>query len=64
MRDFSRMQMKAVSWIGMCAAAALSAAAAGEPWRVVAQPDLKEELERAPVLQTESLGAPARGVNV
>jgi hypothetical protein len=64
MRDFSRIHMKAVSWIGMSAAAALNAAAAGEPWRVAAQPGLKEALERAPVLQTESLGAPARGVNV
>jgi hypothetical protein len=64
MRDFFRIHMNTVSWIGMCAAAASSAAAAGEPWRVVSQPDLKEALERAPVLQTESLGAPARGVNV
>jgi len=37
---------------------------AGEPWRVVEQPELKETLERAPALQTESLGEPARGVNV
>src|SRR5512147_1103437 len=37
---------------------------AGEPWRVVDQPELKEALEQAPVLQTESLGEPARGVNV
>ena len=39
-------------------------AAAGEPWHAVEQPELKEALERAPVLQTESLGEPARGVNV
>jgi hypothetical protein len=45
-----------------CFPAASSAAA--EPWRVVEQPELKETLERAPVLQTESLGEPARGVNV
>jgi hypothetical protein len=38
--------------------------AAGEPWRVVEQPELKQALERASVLQTESLGEPARGVNV
>jgi outer membrane protein assembly factor BamB len=35
-----------------------------EPWPVVEQPELKEALENAPVLQTESLGEPARGVNV
>jgi outer membrane protein assembly factor BamB len=38
--------------------------AAASPWRVVEQPELKEALEKAPVLQTESLGEPARGVNV
>jgi hypothetical protein len=36
----------------------------GAPWRASEQPKLKEALERAPVLQTESLGEPARGVNV
>jgi hypothetical protein len=35
-----------------------------EPWRVREQPDLKQALENAPVLKTESLGEPARGVNV
>jgi hypothetical protein len=35
-----------------------------EPWLAVEQPELKEALERAPTLQTESLGEPARGVNV
>lgn len=35
-----------------------------EPWLAVDQPELAQELEQAPVLQTESLGAPARGVNV
>ncbi len=38
--------------------------AAGATWRASEQPELKEALERAPVLQTESLGEPARGVNV
>lgn len=38
--------------------------AAGEPWRVVEQPELKQALERAPVLPTESLDEPALGVNV
>jgi hypothetical protein len=37
---------------------------AGQPWRVLEQPELKQALEDAPVLQTESLGEPARGVNV
>ena len=37
---------------------------AGQPWRVLEQPELKQALENAPVLQTESLGEPARGVNV
>jgi hypothetical protein len=41
-----------------------SAVAATDPWRVVEQPDLKQALEQAPVLRTESLGEPARGVNV
>jgi len=34
-----------------------------EPWLAVAQPELKQALEKAPLLQTESLGEPARGVN-
>jgi hypothetical protein len=33
-------------------------------WRVAAQPNLKQELENAPILKMESLGEPARGVNV
>ena len=40
------------------------ASAATEGWRASEQPDLKQALERAPVLRTESLGEPARGVNV
>ena len=40
--------------------ARISAAA----WRVAEQPELKQALEDAPLLQTESLGEPARGVNV
>jgi len=39
-------------------------AAAAVPWRPIEQPELNEALERAPVLRTESLGEPARGVNV
>ncbi len=38
--------------------------AAGKPWQTIDQPQLQEALARAPVLQTESLGEPARGVNV
>ena len=34
------------------------------PWSVAEQPELKQALEDAPALQTESLGEPARGVNV
>ena len=59
--------MKAVWKIGLGAAAMLMASqgvAAGEVWRVVEQPELKQALANAPVLQTESLGEPARGVNV
>jgi hypothetical protein len=39
-------------------------AASGEVWRAADQLGLKEALEGAPVLKTESLGEPARGVNV
>jgi len=38
--------------------------AAAGPWPVSQQPELKQAFERAPALQTESLGEPARGVNV
>ncbi len=41
-----------------------SSAATGASWPIAEQPDLKQALEQAPVLQTESLGEPARGVNV
>ncbi len=37
---------------------------AAEHWAAKDQPELKAALEQAPVLQTESLGEPARGVNV
>lgn len=33
-------------------------------WTAVQQPELKEALERAPLLKPETLGEPARGVNV
>ena len=38
--------------------------ASAAAWRFAEQPELKQALEDAPVLQTESLGEPARGVNV
>lgn len=44
--------------------AVIQASRAAQPWRVDEQPELKEALQKAPVLQTESLGEPARGVNV
>lgn len=37
---------------------------AAESWRVADQPDLKQVLENGLMLPTESLGEPARGVNV
>ncbi len=54
-------------WIVCCAALTLLAnrgSAAQEPRRTAEQPELKQALEQAPLLQTESLGEPARGVNV
>ena len=44
--------------------AVLRAAGATEPWPIFEQPELRAALEQAPVLRTESLGDPARGVNV
>lgn len=54
-------------WLVCCVTVTLLAgreAAAAEPWLVVEQPELERALKDAPVLQTESLGEPARGVNV
>ncbi len=56
-----------IRWMVWCAAVTLlpcPVVAAAEPWRAVEQPDLKQALEHAPLLETESLGEPARGVNV
>ncbi len=61
------MRTKAVSWIGFFAGALLEvgpAVSAQDPWPVAEQPELKGALENAPLLRTESLGEPARGVNV
>jgi len=60
------MSTSRVGWMVWCAAVALLAGrghAAGEPWRAAEQPELKQALEQATLLQTESLGEPARGVN-
>src|SRR6185369_5163445 len=38
--------------------------ALGATWPTTEQPELKQALEKALVLQTQSLGEPARGVNV
>ncbi len=54
-------------WKVWCAAAAFLTSwghADAAPWRAAEQPELKQALEKAPVLKTESLGEPARGVNV
>jgi hypothetical protein len=42
---------------------AARATTAFESWVVMEQPNLKQELENATVLQAKSLGEPARGVN-
>src|SRR3989442_16000570 len=63
----SDMSRNSARWIALYVATALVAQrsfAAGMPWRSVEQPDLKQALEQAPLLKTESLGEPARGVNV
>jgi len=61
------MSRSAVCGMGLCAAVMLVASrcpAAAEPWRAAEQPELKQALEQAPALRTESLGEPARGANV
>ena len=61
------MNSKITLWMAVAAAIIFAVGrdtAIGDLWRAVEQPELKEALERAPVLQTKSLGEPARGVNV
>ena len=61
------MMPKHIRWIVWCVLVTLFAgreSAAQEPPSAVEQPELEQALERAPPLQTESLGEPARGVNV
>jgi hypothetical protein len=43
--------------------ACLTAISAQSAWRAVEQPELKEALDKTPVLKVETLGEPARGVN-
>ncbi|MBC8218613.1 MAG: hypothetical protein H8E73_09120, partial [Planctomycetes bacterium] len=54
--------------VALCVAATLvvvgRCGAGEEAWRAAEQSELKEALEGAPVLKTESLGEPALGVNV
>ena len=61
------MNSKITLWMAVAAALIFAVGrdtAIGDLWRAVEQPELKEALERAPVLQTKSLGEPARGVNI
>ena len=61
------MNTRAIWMIGLGATAMLMASqgvAAGDPWRVIEQSELTQALANAPMLQTESLGEPARGINV
>ncbi len=51
------LPVAAILMTGRCVAAEI-------PWHAVEQLELKQTLEKAPVLKTESLGEPARGVNV
>jgi hypothetical protein len=53
-------------WAALCTVLILAACAvlAAEPWRIVEQPELGQRLEQVPLLKTESLGEPPRGVNV
>jgi hypothetical protein len=63
----TNMNTSRVQWMVWYAAVTLlpcPVLAAAEPWHADAQPELKQTLERAPLLKTESVGEPARGVNV
>ena len=60
-----RMMKHGTGMIGCVAAMAWwwAGQVVAEPWQVLDQPDLRRALESAPLLNTESLGEPARGVN-
>jgi hypothetical protein len=44
-----------MAWL-LVVAALVASSHAVEPWRTAEQPDLKQALKKAPLLQTESLG--------
>lgn len=58
-RNRPRAVLGAVVWLVLW-----GGLAAAQPWQAVEEPALKEALDRAPLLEAESLGEPARGVNV
>lgn len=58
------MKMRLVLCVGGWMAMAIAATAAPAPWPAVSQPELEKALDQAPLLAIESLGEPARGVNV
>ena len=49
-------------WIPIMGMLLCGEIARGAGWQAVAQPDLKEQLAKAPTLKPETLAAPARGV--
>ena len=49
-------------WVPLMGMLLCGEIARGADWQVVAQPDLKEQLAKAPELELETLAAPARGV--
>ncbi len=58
-----RLVLLVAGWLATALAVGL-AAGAPAPWPAVPQPDLEKAFQQAPRLATESLGEPARGVNV
>src|SRR5438445_6946865 len=56
------MNRSVMYWMGVCGFVVSRTGAADQPWHAVEQPELKQALEQAPLLRTESLGEPARGV--
>jgi len=58
------MNASKVMWICALASVAIcGVASAQEPWKPVAQPDLKEKLDAAPALEVEDVCVPVRTVN-
>src|SRR6266540_738089 len=60
----SRRIFSSMFFLTLLAGVGQPAISRGDPWRVIEQPELRQALEKAPVLRAESLGEPARGVNV